>query len=56
MDDFSQQLEKEIVKKNTILNSFSQNYICDKEQVHDLELELDELLYQYYKLLRHKVD
>ncbi len=56
MNDFSQQLEKEIVKKNTILNSYIENHYSNKEQVHDLELELDELLYQYYKLLRYKAD
>ena len=56
MNDLSQQLEKEIVKKNIILNSYSEGHYSSKEQVHDLELELDELLYQYYKLLRYKVD
>jgi hypothetical protein len=54
MDNFSQHLEKEIVKKNTILNSYSKDRYSNKEQLHNLELELDELLYQYYKLLRHK--
>lgn len=56
MDSFSQQLEREIVKKNMILNSFSQSYDFDKEEAHCIELELDELLYQYYKLLRTKVE
>ena len=56
MSDLSQQLEKEIVKKNTILNSCSEEYYSNKEQVHEVELELDELLYQYYKLLRYKID
>ncbi len=56
MDSFSQQLEKEIVKKNLILDSFSQSCDFDKEEAHCIELELDELLYQYYRLLRTKVD
>lgn len=56
MNNFSQELEKEIVKKNTILNSYSEDFYTNKEQVHDLELELDELLYQYYKHLRYKFD
>lgn len=56
MDNISQQLEKEIVKKNLILNSYMQGYDFDKEEAHCIELELDELLYQYYKLLKSKVD
>lgn len=54
MDDSSQQLEREIVKKNMILNFFNQNNGSDKEQARDIEIELDELLYKYYKLLRYK--
>lgn len=56
MIDFSQELEKEILEKNIILNSYSQDCFTNKEKVHDIEVELDELLYRYYKLLRHKVD
>lgn len=56
MNDYSQELEREIVKKNTILNSYNEDFYNNREQVHDLELELDELLYQYYKLLRYKID
>ncbi len=54
MDDFSQQLEREIMKKNMILNLVNQNNVSDKEQARDIEMELDELLYKYYKLLRYK--
>jgi hypothetical protein len=56
MNDFSQELEKEILKKNIILNSYCQDYFTNRDKVHDLELELDELLYRYYKLLRDKND
>ena len=55
MNDFSQELEKEILQKNTILNFYCTDYYANKEKVHDLELELDELLYRYYKLLRYKI-
>jgi len=55
MNEFSHELEKEILKKNTILNSYCKDYYTNREKVHDLELELDELLYRYYKLLRYKM-
>jgi len=55
MNEFSNELEMEILRKNNILNSYCKDYYTNKEKVHDLELELDELLYRYYKLLRHKM-
>lgn len=54
MEYFSQLLEREIVKKNMILNLVNQNSGSDKEQTRDIEIELDELLYKYFKLLRYK--
>lgn len=54
MENFSQQLKKEIMEKNMILDSFNQDYDSDKEQAQDIEAELDGLLYQYYKMLRFK--
>lgn len=54
MIDYSQQLEKEIMKKNMLLNSFNQNYDSDKENAQNIEAELDGLLYQYFKQLRFK--
>lgn len=56
MNDFPQELEKEILKKNIILNFYCQDYYTNRDKVHNLELELDELLYRYYKLLRFKID
>lgn len=55
MNELSHELEKEILRKNTILNSYCKDHYTNKEKVHDLELELDELLYRYYKLLRYKM-
>lgn len=54
MIDYSQQLEKEIMKKNMLLNSFNQNYDSDKENAQNVQAELDGLLYQYFKQLRFK--
>jgi hypothetical protein len=54
MNENSQQLKKEIVEKNMILDSFSQNYDSDREHAQNVKAELDGLLYQYYKMLKYK--
>jgi len=54
MIDFSQQLEREIMEKNMLLNSFNQNYDNEKENAQNVKAELDGLLYQYFKQLRFK--
>lgn len=52
MNNDSQQLKNEIIKKNLILNSFNNEYDSDsdKEQAQNVKVELDNLLYQYYKM------
>ncbi|TYQ16791.1 UNVERIFIED_CONTAM: hypothetical protein Cloal_3364 [Acetivibrio alkalicellulosi] len=54
MNDNTNNLEKEIVEKNLLINSFDQYYKSQKIKIQDVEVELDSLLYQYYKMLRHK--
>jgi len=53
MDNFTQKLKREIVEKNSLLNSFDQNYDSDKESAENIKIQLDSLLYQYYKTLRY---
>lgn len=54
MSEHSQQLKKEILEKNMLLNVFNQNFDLDKTKVQNVETELDGLLYQYYKTLKNK--
>ncbi|MFZ5989686.1 MAG: hypothetical protein ACOYWZ_21540 [Bacillota bacterium] len=49
MEEYSQQLKKEIKDKNLLLSSFNQNYDSDKILLQNIEVELDSLLYKYYK-------
>lgn len=55
MNSFTQKLKREIAEKNILLNSFDQNYNSnsDKECAEDIKIQLDNLLYQYYKTLRY---
>jgi len=53
MDNFTQKLKREIVEKNSLLNSFDQNYDSNRETAESIKLQLDSLLYQYFKTLRY---
>lgn len=53
MDNFTQKLKREIVEKNSLLNSFDQNYDSNRESAENIKIQLDSLLYQYYKTLRY---
>lgn len=58
MDSYTQKLKREIAEKNILLNSFDQNYNSnsDKECAEEIKIQLDNLLYQYYKTLRYTND
>jgi len=53
MNNFTQKLKEEIVKKNSLLNSFDQNYDSNRERAESIKVQLDSLLYQYCKTLRY---
>lgn len=53
MNNFTQKLKREIVEKNSLLNSFDQNYDSNREHAESVKVQLDSLLYQYYKTLRY---
>ncbi len=46
------ELKKEIVQKNTMLNSLRTDANRDRETIKSVKIELDSLLYQYYKLYK----
>lgn len=48
------ELEKQIAEKNSILRSLNHADKSDKEKIRKTKLELDKLLYTYYKSLRCK--
>lgn len=48
------ELEKQIAEKNSMLDGLSHGSRSDKEQIHMIKLELDYLLYMYYKSLKCK--
>lgn len=54
MNENTNNLEKEIVEKNLLINSFNQHDNSQEIKIQDVEIELDGLLYQYYKMLRKK--
>lgn len=56
MDNFTQKLIREIAEKNSLLNSFDQNYDSNRESAESIKVQLDSLLYQYYKTLRYADD
>ncbi|NLL06319.1 MAG: hypothetical protein GX270_11135 [Clostridiaceae bacterium] len=53
MNNFTQKLKMEIVEKNSLLNSFDLNYDSNRERAENVKVQLDSLLYQYYKTLRY---
>ncbi len=53
MNNFTQKLKMEIVEKNSLLNSFDLNYDSNRERAESVKVQLDSLLYQYYKTLRY---
>lgn len=52
MNNFTQKLKDEIVEKNSLLNSFDENYDSDRKCAESVKNQLDSLLYQYFKTLR----
>ena len=46
------ELKKQIEQKNFILNTIGKEDYSKKELIQSLEVELDGLLYQYFKLLK----
>ena len=46
------ELKNLIVQKNLMLDSINHNEKRNREKVRSLKSELDNLLYQYYKLLK----
>jgi hypothetical protein len=47
-----EELRKEIVLKNLLLDSLVNEADTDKERIKSIKHELDCLLYQYFKLIR----
>lgn len=54
MNNNAQQLKSEIAEKNKLIDYFNQKYDLDKSKVENIEVELDSLLYKYYKTLKNK--
>jgi hypothetical protein len=54
MNENTNNLEKRIVEKNLLINSFDKHDDSQQTKIQDVEIELDGLLYQYYKMLRKK--
>ncbi|MCX8131245.1 MAG: hypothetical protein N3I35_14250 [Clostridia bacterium] len=52
MTDNYKELEKQIVEKNTVLNSLRGNRNEDREKASHIKNELDKLLFAYYKSLK----
>ncbi|HOM02323.1 MAG TPA: hypothetical protein PLH43_05785 [Acetivibrio sp.] len=50
----AQQLKNEIVEKNKLINYFNQKYDLNKSKIQNIEIELDSLLYKYYKTLKNR--
>lgn len=53
MKDNTQGLKNEIVEKNKLIDYFNQKYDLDKSKIQNIEVELDSLLYKYYKTLKN---
>lgn len=53
MKENTQGLKNEIVEKNKLIDYFNQKYDLDKSKVQNIEVELDSLLYKYYKTLKN---
>ena len=47
-------LMKKIVQKNLMLDSIQDEANMDEKELRRLKMELDSLLYQYYKSLRER--
>ncbi len=47
-----EELRKEIIQKNSMLDSLVRENSDDKERIKSIKHELDRLVYQYYKLIR----
>jgi hypothetical protein len=45
------ELQREIVEKNQILDSLNRERKPKREKIQQVKIELDRLLYQYYKSL-----
>ncbi|AUG58699.1 hypothetical protein [Acetivibrio saccincola] len=56
MNENTSNLERKIVEKNMLINSFDKHDDSQQTKIQDVEMELDGLLYQYYKMLGNKKD
>ncbi|GAE87348.1 hypothetical protein [Acetivibrio straminisolvens] len=54
MNDNAQRLKNEIMEKNKLINCFNRKYDLDKSKIQNIEVELDSLLYKYYKTLKNR--
>ena len=54
MNENTSNLERKIVEKNMLINSFDKHDDSQQTKIQDVEMELDGLLYQYYKMLGNK--
>lgn len=54
MNENTNSLEKKIVEKNLLINSIDKHDDSQQTKIQDVEMELDGLLYQYYKMLGNK--
>ena len=48
------ELEKQIAEKNSLLNSLNHEDKSNREKIRKTKLELDKLLFMYYKSLKCK--
>lgn len=54
MDDYAKQLENKIIEKTKLIDHYNQKLDIDESKVKNVEVELDSLLYRYYKTLKEK--
>jgi len=54
MNNYAEQLRNEILEKNKLINYFNQKHDVNKSKIKSIEIELDSLLYKYYKTLKNR--
>lgn len=52
MRDNARELEKQIAEKNNLLTALVQNESMNREKIKGIKIELDRLLYLYYKSIK----
>jgi hypothetical protein len=53
-EEMENDIEMKIKEKNVLLNSLSKGNKAESEKISKTKLELDKLLYAYYKSLKYK--